>query len=76
VIELISEEKTNVVFILWGNYARSKKKLIDTTKHKVIESSHPSPLGAHQGFWGSKPFSKCNAYLESVGKKPIDWRTK
>jgi uracil-DNA glycosylase len=73
VIETISKEKENVVFILWGNYARGKKTLIDTTKHLVIESTHPSPFSAYHGFFGSKPFSKCNEYLKSHGEKEIDW---
>ena len=73
VIKTISEEKKNVVFILWGNYARGKKILIDTTKHLVIESSHPSPFSAHSGFFGLKPFSKCNEYLKAHGEKEIEW---
>ena len=63
VIELVSKQKENVVFILWGGNARSKKKLIDETKHCIIESAHPSPLSAYNGFFGSKPFSKTNAYI-------------
>ncbi len=73
VIELISKQKQNVVFILWGGNARSKKSLIDTSKHHVIESVHPSPLSAYNGFFGSKPFSKTNDYLLSQGINPIDW---
>lgn len=73
VIKLISEQKEHVVFILWGGNARSKKALIDTTKHYVIESAHPSPLSAYNGFFGSKPFSKTNTYLISHGLPPIDW---
>ncbi len=73
VIQLISEQKENVVFILWGGNARSKKSLIDTKKHCVIESVHPSPLSAYNGFFGSKPFSKTNEYLTRNGLKPIDW---
>jgi len=73
VISLISEKKENVVFILWGGNARSKKPLIDKTKHHIIESVHPSPLSAYNGFFGSKPFSKTNEYLRSVGLEPIDW---
>ncbi len=63
-----------VVFILWGSYAQKKASFVDTTKHCVIKSAHPSPLSAHNGFFGSKPFSRANAFLESHGKKPIDWR--
>ncbi|MBR2903189.1 MAG: uracil-DNA glycosylase [Clostridia bacterium] len=73
VIRLISEQKQDVVFILWGGNARSKKALIDTKKHHVIESVHPSPLSAYNGFFGSKPFSKTNAYLTQKGLTPIDW---
>ncbi len=60
VIKTISEKKKNVVFVLWGNYAKGKSALIDTTKHLVIESPRPSPFSAYNGFFGSKPFSKCN----------------
>lgn len=73
VIKLISENTQNVVFILWGGNARSKAPLIDGTKHFIIQSAHPSPLSAYNGFFGSKPFSKTNNYLKSVGKAPIDW---
>lgn len=74
VIKKLSDEREHVVFILWGNYARSKKILIDTHKHCVIESPHPSPFSAHGGFFGSKPFSKANEYLAAHGEKVIDWR--
>ena len=73
VIKYLNTEKTNLVFILWGRDARSKKSLIDSSKHLVLESAHPSPLSAHNGFFGSKPFSKTNAYLEAHGLKPINW---
>ena len=73
VIKLISDEKERVVFILWGGNARSKKPLIDTKKHFIIESAHPSPLSAYNGFFGSKPFSRTNAYLQSKNLPPIDW---
>jgi len=73
VIKLISENTQNVVFILWGGNARSKAPLIDETKHFIIQSAHPSPLSAYNGFFGSKPFSKTNGYLKSAGKEPIDW---
>ena len=72
VIRQLSEERENLVFILWGNYAKAKGAHIDRTKHFVIESAHPSPFSATR-FFGSKPFSKTNAYLEAQGKKPIDW---
>ena len=73
VIKLISDKKENVVFILWGGNARSKKPLIDGKKHCIIESVHPSPLSAYNGFFGSKPISKTNAYMQSKGISPIDW---
>jgi uracil-DNA glycosylase len=75
VIKTISDKKKGVVFILWGAYAQSKAILIDETKHLIIKSTHPSPLAvSHGGFFGSKPFSKTNAYLEQQGEKPIDWQ--
>ena len=73
VIQLISEQKEKVVFILWGGNARSKKPLIDGTKHKILESVHPSPLSAYSGFFGCKHFSRCNEYLMTNGITPIDW---
>lgn len=72
VIEILSKEG-NIVFVLWGRYAYAKKALIDETKNLVITSPHPSPFSANKGFFGSKPFSKVNNYLLSIGKKPIDW---
>ncbi|MBF8150667.1 uracil-DNA glycosylase [Winogradskyella sp. F6397] len=75
VIKTISAEKTNVVFLLWGGYAKKKKKLIDTSKHIVLESGHPSPLSANRGYWfGNKHFSKTNSQLEQVGSMVIDWQ--
>lgn len=73
IIHKLAESKTNLVFILWGNYAQKKGNFIDTSKHLVIKSAHPSPLSAYNGFFDSKPFSKTNNYLISVGKTPIDW---
>ena len=73
IIETISQKNNNVVFVLWGSYARGKKTLIDNSRHKIIESPHPSPLSAYRGFFGSKVFSRINSYLEEVGKKPIDF---
>lgn len=73
VIRVLSEEREHLVFILWGNYARTKGAHIDRAKHLVIESAHPSPFSASSGFFGSKPFSKANAYLEKHGEEPIDW---
>lgn len=75
VIKTISDKKSGVVFILWGNYAQSKADLIDDSKHLIIKSTHPSPLAVSRGgFFGSKPFSKTNTYLEKHGEKPIDWQ--
>ncbi len=73
VIRTISEEREDVVFILWGKPAQQKIKLIDTSKHYIIKSPHPSPLSAYRGFFGSKPYSKANSFLESKGKTPIHW---
>ena len=73
VIQKLSDERENLVFILWGNYAKKKGAVIDRSKHCVIESAHPSPFSANYGFFGSKPFSQANTYLKEHGKKPIDW---
>ena len=73
VIKLISDQKEHVVFILWGGNARSKKPLIDVSKHLILECAHPSPLSAYNGFFGCRHFSKTNAYLEKNGLDPIDW---
>lgn len=73
VIKVLNQKETPVVFILWGGYARKKKALITNSHHQVIESAHPSPLSAYRGFFGSKPFSKANAYLEEAGLGKIDW---
>lgn len=73
IIHIVNEEKENVVFILWGAYAQKKAAFVDRKKHFVIESVHPSPLSAHRGFFGTKPFSKTNDYLKSKGIKPVDW---
>lgn len=73
VIQKISLERKNVVFLLWGSYAQSKKKLIDTTKHLVLEAPHPSPLSAYRGFFGCRHFSQTNDYLASHEKKMIQW---
>ncbi|MCK8623911.1 uracil-DNA glycosylase [Apilactobacillus xinyiensis] len=73
-IQKLSARKMPVIFILWGKAARDKIKLIDTDTNIVIQSAHPSPLSAHRGFFGSKPFSKTNEALEALGEKPIDWQ--
>ena len=70
----LSKDKEHLVFILWGGYARSKAKLIDTSKHLILESVHPSPLSANRGGWfGNHHFSRCNAYLQQNGIAPIQW---
>ena len=73
VLSEINKKSTPVVFILWGKHAQSKKKLIDQSKHFVIESAHPSPLSARRGFFGSHPFSKTNTFFISKGLTPINW---
>lgn len=73
-IASLNEREEPIVFILWGASARKKQALIDTDKHYVITSAHPSPLSAHRGFLGSKPFSKTNELLEASGQEPIDWQ--
>ncbi len=73
VIRVVNAKTDQVVFILWGNSARRKRELIDTSRHTIIESAHPSPLSAHNGFLGSKPFSRANAALLAAGREPIDW---
>jgi uracil-DNA glycosylase len=72
-VKKVNEKNDMVVFILWGNHAKRYLEYIDQNKHKVITSVHPSPLSASRGFFGSKPFSKTNAYLKAYGYKPIDW---
>jgi uracil-DNA glycosylase len=73
VIKKISDEKEHLVFLLWGNFARAKKSLIDTNKHLILEAPHPSPFSAHTGFLGSHHFSQTNAYLKNNGRKEIEW---
>lgn len=73
IIRYLNERDNPVIFILWGNFARSKKSLITNSRHKIIESAHPSPLSASRGFFGSKPFSQANNYLKAFGQKEIDW---
>ena len=74
VIRQVDAKTDPVVFVLWGSYARKKRALITGRHHVVLESVHPSPLSAHNGFLGSRPFSRANAALEAVGREPIDWR--
>ena len=73
VMSALNEKPTRVVFVLWGAHARNKKTLITQAHHVVIESAHPSPLSAHRGFFGSKPFSQINSALEEAELSPIDW---
>lgn len=72
VIKCISDNTQGVVFMLWGNFARGKKELIDSSKHYILEAAHPSPL-ARGAFFGCRHFSRCNSILEKLGKSPIDW---
>ena len=73
IIEVLNQNKRGLVFILWGSHARSKKYLISQNKNLIIESSHPSPLSAHRGFIGSRPFSRTNKYLVKNNMNPINW---
>ncbi len=73
VIKYLNDTRPHLVFILWGRDARSKKSLIDQSKHLILESAHPSPLSAHAGFFGSRPFSKCNDFLRENGLDGIEW---
>jgi len=75
-IKALSEQREQLVFILWGSYAQKKGSQIDSTKHHIIKSAHPSPLSAHRGFFGSKPFSQTNKYLREQGLEPINWELK
>jgi uracil-DNA glycosylase len=74
VLRVVNAKPHRVVFILWGANARRKKALIDQSRHTIIESAHPSPLSAHNGFFGSRPFSRTNVALVEAGLEPIDWR--
>mgnify|MGYP000845009675 FL=1 len=74
IITLLNARERPLAFILWGGPARKKKNMIDTSRHFIVESPHPSPLSASYGFFGSRPFSKVNAFLESVGETPVDWQ--
>ena len=73
VIEVLNQREKPMVFMLWGSYAQKKAAFVDRKKHLVLESTHPSPLSAHRGFLGSKPFSKANDFLIKTGQSPIDW---
>ncbi len=74
VIRTVNAKPTPVVFVLWGGYAQKKASLVDTSRHTIIQSAHPSPLSARNGFFGSKPFSKINAALRAAGEPEIDWQ--
>ncbi len=74
IISLLNDREEPIVFILWGRNAQSKMNIIKNLRHYIIKSTHPSPLSAHRGFLGSKPFSKANKFLTSIGKEPIDWQ--
>lgn len=74
VIQVVNEHCENVVFLLWGSYAQKKGAVIDTQRHLVLKAPHPSPLAAHRGFFGSRPFSQANGYLEQQGKAPVNWQ--
>lgn len=73
-IKAVSTELEGVVFMLWGRFAQSKSALIDSSKHLILQTTHPSPFSAHSGFLGSRHFSTCNKYLVAQGKEPIDWK--
>jgi uracil-DNA glycosylase len=74
VVHRLAEEKQGLVFLLWGAYAQRKGEFIDSNRHLVLKSVHPSPLSAYRGFFGNHHFSKTNQYLQSQGLDPIDWR--
>jgi uracil-DNA glycosylase len=74
IVQLVNDQSNPVVFILWGSYAQKKAAFVDQSKHRVLKSVHPSPLSAHNGFFGSKPFSQANAFLKSKGRGEIDWQ--
>jgi uracil-DNA glycosylase len=74
VIHTLSEKKTGLVFLLWGKFAQSKKELINSDKHLILEAAHPSPFSAHKGFFGCQHFSKTNTYLTAQQKQPINWQ--
>ena len=74
IIRLLNDHQRTLAFILWGRPARSKKNMITNPRHFIIESAHPSPLSASGGFFGSRPFSRVNKFLESIGEEPIDWQ--
>lgn len=74
IIEVLNQHPQGIVYLLWGSYAQSKRKLIDTSKHHILTAPHPSPLSAHRGFLGCRHFSQANQLLESMSRQPIDWQ--
>lgn len=76
IIQLLNDERNNLIFVLWGSYAQKKGAIIDRSRHLVIEAPHPSPLSVYRGFFGTKPFSKINNYLKSKGQAEINWQVK
>ncbi len=74
IIELLNKHERPIAFILWGRPARAKKSMLTNPRHFIVESAHPSPLSAHGGFFGSRPFSRVNNFLASVGENPVDWQ--
>jgi uracil-DNA glycosylase len=74
IITTLSDREKPIIFVLWGSHAQAKQRLINTTKHVIIKSVHPSPLSSYRGFFGSKPFSQANAYLRDLGSSEIDWQ--
>lgn len=73
IIKALSEQKSDLIFLLWGNFAKEKGKIIDRSRHLVLEAAHPSPFSAHSGFFGTRHFSQTNKYLKKLGQKEIDW---
>jgi uracil-DNA glycosylase len=73
VIQTLSENRTGIVFLLWGRFAQDKSPLIDETRHQILKAAHPSPFSADKGFFGCRHFSKTNKYLSESGKAPVDW---
>jgi uracil-DNA glycosylase len=74
VIEVLNQQREHLVFILWGSPAQAKAKQLDSSRHLILKSVHPSPLSVYRGFLGSKPFSQANAYLKAHGIAQVDWR--
>jgi uracil-DNA glycosylase len=74
VIEILNQRDSPIIFILWGNFAQQKQQLITSSHYYIIKSPHPSPFSAHNGFFGSRPFSKANRFLREIGSKEIDWQ--